>query len=221
MKVLLINGSSNKKGCTFTALTEVATTLEKEGVETEIISIGAKAINDCTGCFACINKQLGRCIIGKDMANEIIEKAKDADGFIFGTPVYFAHPTGRILSLMDRVFLAGRENFAYKPASAVIVSRRAGTTASFDVMNKYFAISNMPIVTSQYWNNVHGLIPEDVMQDKEGLQVMRVLGKNMAWLLKCIELSKENGINLPELGEERAFTNFISNSNNFRTPEEE
>jgi len=220
MKVLLINGSANKKGCTYTALCEVANTLEKEGLETEIISLGSKAIRDCTGCFACVNKKLGKCVFNDDIVNEIIEKTKEADGFIFGTPVYFAHPTGRILSLMDRVFLAGRENFAYKPASAVIVARRAGTTASFDVMNKYFAISNMPIVTSQYWNNVHGLIPEDIQQDKEGLQIMRVLGKNMAWLLNCIAQSKQNGLKTPELGEDRVYTNFIDNPENFRNSED-
>lgn len=210
MKVLLINGSSNQNGCTYTALNEVATTLEKEGVETEILQLGNKPLRDCCGCLGC--KNTGKCVFDDDMVNEIIEKAKTFDGFIFGTPVYYAHPTGRILSLLDRVFFAGSSSFAYKPASAIVSARRAGTTASFDVLNKYFTINNMPVVSSQYWNNVHGHKPEDVQKDLEGLQIMRTLGRNMAWLLKCIELGKQNGINKPENVEERVRTNFI-NSN--------
>ena len=209
MKVLLINGSPNKKGSTYAALEEVINALEKEGIETELINVGNKAIRDCTGCRACINKQLGKCVFDDDLVNEVIEKAKSFDGFVFGTPVYYAHPTGSILSLLDRVFFAGGANFAYKPASAVVVARRAGTTASFDVMNKYFSINNMPIVTSQYWNNIHGLVPDDIKEDKEGLQIMRTLASNMAWLLRCIEKGKQNGINRPEMLEEREYTNFV------------
>lgn len=208
MKVLLINGSSNQNGCTYTALNEVATTLEKEGVETELLQLGNVPIRDCCACYCC--KDTGKCVFDDDIVNEIIEKAKDFDGFVFGSPVYYAHPTGRILSLLDRVFFAGGSAFAYKPASAIVSARRAGTTASFDVLNKYFTINNMPVVSSQYWNNVHGHSQEDVKKDFEGLQVMRTLGRNMAWLLKCIELGKQNDIVKPENIEERVRTNFIS-----------
>jgi len=208
MKVLLINGSSNEKGSTFMALSEIATTLEQEGIETEIFNIGNASLRDCSGCMACRTKTMGKCVFD-DIVNEVIEKAKTSDGFIFGTPVYYAHPSGRILSLLDRAFYAGNANFAYKPGAAVAVARRAGTTASFDVLNKYFTINNMPVVSSQYWNNVHGHVAEDVQHDKEGLQIMRTLGRNMAWLLKCIELGKQNGIGIPVSKEEKLRTNFI------------
>ncbi len=197
MKVLMINGSSHKKGCTYTALAEVAKALEEEGIETEILQTGNAAIRDCTACGGC-RKNGGKCVFGnEDGINEIIEKAKAADGFIFGTPVYYAHPTGRILSLLDRVFYAGGANFAYKPGAAIASARRAGTTASFDVLNKYFTINKMPVVTSQYWNNIHGNKAEEALQDEEGLQTMNLLGKNMAWLLKCIEAGKAAGIDHP------------------------
>lgn len=211
MKVLLINGSSNQKGCTYTALNEVATTLEKEGIESEILQIGNASLRDCCGCFSCKSKTLGKCVFNDDIVNKVIEKAKDFDGFVFGTPVYYAHPSGRILSLLDRVFFAGSSAFEYKPAAAVISARRAGTTASFDVINKYFTINNMPVVSSQYWNNVHGFTPDDVRKDIEGLQIMRTLGRNMAWLLKCIELGKQNGLNRPE-NEEIIYTNFMDSN---------
>jgi len=208
MKVLMINGSSNRKGCTYTALQEVAGILEKENIEIEIIQLGNLSLRDCSGCFGC--KDTGKCVFD-DLVNEVIEKAKTCDGFIFGTPVYYAHPTGRILSFLDRAFFAGHQAFEYKPGASVIISRRSGTTASFDVMNKYFTINNMPVVPSQYWNNVHGLLPEDVPYDLEGLQTMRTLGRNMAWLLKCISLGKENGLNVPKSNEHRAHTNFVDN----------
>ncbi|MBP7212490.1 flavodoxin family protein, partial [bacterium] len=150
----------------------------------------------------------GRCIFGKDIVNEIIDKAKECDGFIFGTPVYYAHPSGRILSILDRVFYAGGKNFAYKPASAVAIARRSGTTATLDVLNKYFTINNMPVVSSTYWNNAFGAVADDVKQDEEGLLIMRTVAKNMAWLLKCIESGKKNGIDIPQ-SEKRVFTNFI------------
>lgn len=220
MKVLLINGSSNKKGCTYTALNEVATTLEKEGIKTEIIQLGNAPLRDCCGCQACKNKTIGKCIFDDDIINEIIEKAKTSDGFVFGSPVYFAHPTGRILSLLDRVFYAGFSEFTYKPGAAILSARRAGTTASFDVLNKYFTIANMPVVSSQYWNNVHGHISEDVQKDLEGLQTMRTLGRNMAWMLKCIEIGKQNGIAKPENVEERIFTNFIKTGNSYLNKKE-
>jgi len=208
MKVLLINGSSNQKGCTYTALCEIATTLKKENIESEILQIGNASLRDCCGCMSCKSKTLGKCVFNDDIVNEVIEKAKEFDGFVFGTPVYFAHPSGRILSLLDRVFFAGGSSFKYKPAAAIVSARRAGTTASFDVLNKYFTINNMPVVSSQYWNNVHGFTPEDVKKDLEGLQIMRTLGQNMAWLLKCIELGKQNGLIHPER-EEQILTNFI------------
>lgn len=205
MKVLLVNGSSHKQGCTYTALCETAKTLNEEGIETEIFQIGNPELRDCCGCNAC--KTTGKCVFN-DIVNEFIEKAKGADGFIFGTPVYFAHPSGRILSLLDRAFYAGGYAFAYKPGAAVASARRSGTTASFDVLNKYFTIANMPVVSSNYWNNIHGHVAADAMQDLEGLQTMRNLGRNMAWILKCIEVGKQNGIE-PKSPEERIYTHFI------------
>lgn len=207
MKVLLINGSSRKEGCTFTALTEVAKSLEMNGIDTEIIHLGANAIRDCVGCGACKGNDNG-CIFKDDIVNEIIEKAKTADGFIFGSPVYYAHPSGRILSLMDRLFYAGARHFAFKPAAAIVSARRAGTTASIDAITKHFTINQMPVVSSNYWNMVHGNSPDDVKQDLKGLQIMRVLGENMAWLLKCIEVGKNTGINPPQT-EKKIWTNFI------------
>ena len=205
MKVLLLNGSAHEEGCTFTALSEIANVLNKEGIETEIFQLGNPALKDCSGCGAC--KKIDKCVID-DVVNEFVEKARECDGFIFGTPVYYAHPSGRILSFLDRAFYSGKTAFQFKPACAISSARRAGTTASFDVLNKYFTISNMPIVSAGYWNNIHGRVADDAKQDLEGLQVMRTLGRNMAWLLKCIELGKQNNINSPEL-EEKILTDFI------------
>lgn len=205
-KVLLINGSCHEHGCTYTALCEVAGALEKEGVETEIIQLGNGAIRDCIACGACA--KLHKCVFDDDLVNEVKEKAKEADGFVFGTPVYYAHPSGRILSFLDRLFYSGSRDFAFKPAAAVASARRAGTTASIDVLNKYFTIARMPVVSSSYWNMVHGNKPEEVLQDLEGLQVMRGIGQNMAWLLKCIEAGKAAGIETPEI-EKKIATNFI------------
>ncbi len=205
MKVLLFNGSGNAQGCTYTALKEIEKVLNDNNIETEIIQTGKEPIRDCIGCRAC--KTTGKCVFTDDMINEIIEKAEDADGFIFGTPVYYAHPSGRIISLMNRLFYAGGKNFAYKPAAAIASARRAGTTASLDVLTKHFTITNMPVVPSSYWNMVHGNKPEDVLQDKEGLQTMRTVAHNMVWMLKSFELAKNEGI-LPEK-EDKIFTNFI------------
>lgn len=205
MKVLLLNGSAHEEGCTFTALSEIANALNKEGIETEIFQLGNPALKDCSGCGAC--KKIDKCVID-DVVNEFVEKARECDGFIFGTPVYYAHPSGRILSFLDRAFYSGKTAFQFKPACAISSARRAGTTASFDVLNKYFTVSNMPIVSAGYWNNIHGRVADDAKQDLEGLQVMRTLGRNMAWLLKCIELGKQNNINRPEL-EEKILTDFI------------
>lgn len=207
MKVLLINGSCNAAGCTYTALSEVASALESDGIETEIIQLGNKPLRDCIGCGVCRKSSEGKCVFKDDIINEIIEKAKTADGFIFGSPVYYAHPSGRLLSAMDRLFYAGGAAFAFKPAAAVVSARRAGTTVSIDTITKHFTINNMPVVSSNYWNMVHGNTPEQVMQDKEGLQIMRLLGHNMAWLIKCIDMGKNAGVTPKK--EDKIMTNFI------------
>lgn len=207
MKVLLINGSPNNNGCTYTALNEVGQTLSKNGVDWEIISLGVNPIRDCIGCKKCVELD-NACVFDDDIINEIIKKAEKADGFVFGTPVYYAHPSGRLLSVLDRVFYAGSSAFKHKPGAAIASARRAGTTASIDVINKYFTIAQMPVVSSTYWNMVHGNAPEDVLKDLEGLQTMRNIGENMTWLLKCIELGKNNGVNPPET-EKKYRTNFI------------
>ena len=186
MKVLMINGSSNKAGCTFRALTEIEKVLKESNIETEIIQLGSNPIRDCIGCKGCV-KNGNKCVFNDDIINEIIEKAKNCDGFIFGSPVYYAHPSGRLLSVLDRVFYAGGKFLAYKPGAAVVSARRAGTTASIDVINKYFTINNMPVVSSQYWNMVHGSKAEDVEKDLEGMYVMKTIGKNMVWLLNAIK----------------------------------
>ncbi len=206
MKVLLINGSTRKNGCTFTALSAVASVLNEENIETEIIQTADTPVRDCIGCNSCISK--GKCVFDNDIVNELIEKAKYADGFLFGTPVYYGHPSGHIQSLLDRVFYAGGTNFEHKPGAVVTSARRAGTTASLDVISKYFGISQMPSVSSTYWNMVHGRTPEEVLQDKEGMQTMKNLGRNMAWLLKCIEAGKEKNITAPD-AETSEWTNFI------------
>ena len=208
MKVLLVNGSSNMAGSTFTALSEVAGTLQKEGIETEIFQLGSAAIRECTACGACALMQKNACVFKDDCVNELIEKAEESDGFVFGTPVYYAHPSGRLLSALDRAFYAGGSAFAHKPGFAVAVARRAGTTASLDAVTKHFTINQMPVVSSTYWTMVHGAVAEDVPQDLEGLQTMRNAAQNMAWLLKCIEVGKNAGI-LPPKAERGARTNFI------------
>lgn len=203
MKVMLINGSSRPDGCTSVALAEVARTLNAEGIETETIFIGNKPLSDCIACRKC--HETGRCVFN-DIASEIADKAAECDGFVFGSPVYYAHPSARLLTVLDRAFYSAARNFAFKPAAAVLSARRAGTTASFDVINKYFTISSMPIVSSTYWNHVYGRQPEEVAEDKEGLMTMTNIGKNMAWMLKCIELGRKNGLNHPE--NEKVLTDF-------------
>lgn len=210
MKVFLVNGSPHKEGNTHSALSEVSKTLNEEGIETEIFWIGSKPIGGCTGCFACF--RAGKCVID-DIVNEFHQMALDADGYVFGTPVHYGSATGNMTSFMDRLFhteLVGNGNKAFrlKPAAAVISTRRAGTTATFDQMNKYFTIQEMPVVSSCYWNLIHGGRPGDVDQDAEGLYTMRVLGRNMAYLLRCKEAAQKAGIQPPEQ-EPRVFTNFI------------
>lgn len=205
MKVILVNGSPHKQGCTYTALAEVKSTLEKNGIETEEFWIGNKPVAGCIGCGNCM--QTGKCFV-QDGVNEFLEKVPSTDGFVFGTPVHFASGSGMITSFMDRIFYGRRNLFKNKLAACVVSCRRGGATSTFDQINKYFAMNNMPIVTSQYWNMVHGSKPEDVLKDEEGLQTMRTLGNNMAWLLKCIEAGKNIGIKEPE-NEKIIQTNFI------------
>lgn len=205
MKVLLVNGSQHEKGCTFTALSEVAKALEANGVETEIFQLHGKEVNGCKGCWACSKAK--KCVFEDGVVNEFVEKAKEFDGFVFGSPVYYASPSGGLLAFMDRVFYSGGRSFAFKPAAAVVSCRRGGASTTFDVLNKYFTINNMPVVSANYWNEVHGNTAEEVLQDEEGLQTMRILGNNMAWLLQCLQLGKEAGI--APLTEKKIRTNFI------------
>lgn len=206
MKVLLINGSPNEKGCTFTALTEVSKTLNEQGIDTEIMWLGNQPVNDCIDCGGCAKLRQNRCVFDHDIVNRFLEKAEESDGFVFGSPVYYGHADGRILSVLDRAFFAGNRIFALKPGAVVVSARRAGTTCAIDDLMKYLTISNMFVVSSQYWNMVHGFTPDDVLQDGEGLQTMRVLGRNMAYLLKCFDHAK----NIPKPDKERRImTNFI------------
>ena len=183
----------------------MAGALEKNGIETEIVQIGKKPVSGCIACRACA--KLGKCVFD-DGVNEFVEKAKEADGFIFGSPVYYANASGQVRSFLDRAFYSGGKYFAGKPGAAVVSCRRAGSTTAWDELNKYFTINCMPVVSSQYWNMVHGNTPEEVKQDQEGLQIMRTLGNNMAWLLKCIAAGKEQGIDFPQR-EPAVKTNFI------------
>ena len=205
MKVILVNGSPREKGCTYTALCEVAGALEKNGIETEIFQVGAKPIAGCIGCNVCLKN--GRCFVD-DPVNEFVEKAKTADGFVFGSPVHYAAASGAITSFLDRSFYGKGNVFAGKPGAAVVSCRRGGAASAFDQLNKYFTINSMPVVSSQYWNQVHGNTPDEVRQDAEGLQTMRTLGSNMAWLLKCIQAGAAAGITFPER-EPAMKTNFI------------
>lgn len=205
MKVLLLNGSSREKGCTFTALTEIQERLEGYGIDTEIFQIGAKPVAGCIACGACT--KYGKCIFN-DGVNDFIEKMKQADGLIVGSPVYYAGASGQVAAFLDRAFYTAGSYMDGKPGAAVVSCRRGGASAAFDQLNKYFSISNMPIVTSNYWNQVHGNTPEEVMKDEEGMQTMRILADNMAWLLKCIEYAKKAGIDKPAR-EAKIRTNFI------------
>ena len=195
MKVLMINGSPHPKGCTYTALNEIAQELSRQGIESEILQIGKEAIHGCTACGQC--RKLGKCVFD-DAVNRFAQKLAEADGLIFGTPVYYAGISGQLKSFLDRLFFSSGRKLAYKPAAAVVSARRGGCTATFDDVIKYFTINCMPVVSSQYWNQVHGFTPDDVRKDEEGLQIMRTLARNMAWMLKCIEYGKSNGINIPE-----------------------
>ena len=205
MKVLLFNGSPHANGCTAAALSEIESRLHACGIETERFHIGTSPVASCTACGGC--GKTGKCVFD-DLVNEFGEKAKSADGFVFGSPVYYASPSGQCLSFMDRLFYAYSRYFDGKPACAVVSCRRGGASAAFDVLNKYFLMNNMPVVPSQYWNQVHGNSPEDVARDLEGLQTMRTLADNMAWMIRSFDAAKAAGIALP-VREPKCRTNFI------------
>lgn len=205
MKVLMLNGSSHINGTTMAALTEVGKALEEDGIEYEIFQIGGGPVADCLGCGQCTENG---CIFSDDAVNAFVAKAKEADGYILGTPVYYAHPSGRIQSFLDRVFYSSGKHFAHKPGASVAVARRGGTATTFDVLNKYFGITQMITVGSTYWNQVHGRNAEDAAKDLEGMQTMRNLGHNMAWVLKCLEAGKEKGL-VPPTADRSNQTNFI------------
>ena len=205
MKVLLINGSPNKNGCTYTALCEVASALNNEGIDTQILQLGDQPVNDCMACGFCSEND--RCVI-EDVVNEVAENVDQYDGFVFGSPVYYAGPASRLTAFLDRLFFSAGEKMQCKPGASIVSCRRGGSTAAFDRLNKYFTINNMPVVSSSYWNMVHGSKVADVLQDGEGLHTMYTLGQNMAWLIKCIDAGKKAGIDKPEY-KEKVWTNFV------------
>lgn len=209
MKVLLINGSPHEHGCTARALAEVEKALREEGIETETFFLGSAPIRGCTGCGACFKMKKNRCAFDEDAVNRCLEKCETADGFVFGSPVHYASAGGAITCLMDRMFYSGSRLMRSKPACAIVSARRAGTTAAIDQLNKYFTISGMPIATSQYWPMVHGNTPEEVEKDEEGLQIMRTLGRNLAWMVRSFALAREHGILPPAAEKEKKRTNFI------------
>lgn len=204
-KILLINGSPNQRGCTFTALSEIALTLAKEGVESEILWLGKEPVADCIACGKCADS--GSCVFD-DLVNRIADRLDEFDGIVAGSPVYYAGPSGRICAFLDRLFYSNGARMAGKLGAAVVSCRRGGATAAFNRLNMYFMMNNMVVPTSQYWNQVHGNAPEEVRQDREGLQTMRMLARNMAWLLRCIELGRIAGLHAP-VPEPRDRTNFI------------
>ena len=210
MKTLLINGSPHKNGSTYTALRLVADSLEEEGIEAEIYHIPYTPVLGCAGCGHCRSTDSNRCVTDGDAVNVILEKMEGADALVLGSPVYYAGPNGQLLSVFDRVFFSGKAIFEGKPASAICVARRAGTTATLDVLQKYFTICGMPMAPSTYWPMAHGTSGKEVLKDEEGVQIMQMVGKTMAWLLKCIEAGKQNGIVYPAPpGGEKIHTNFI------------
>lgn len=205
MKVLLINGSPNKEGCTYTALKEVEGALQAGGIETEMIYLGVKPVAGCIGCGSC--GTTGKCFVN-DKVNDVVEQLDDIDGIIVGSPVHYAAASGQVTSFMDRLFYAGMGRFVHKLGASVVSCRRGGATAAFDQLNKYFTISGMPVVSAMYWNQVHGNTPDEVRQDLEGMQTMRQLGNNMAYLLNCMKVAEEAGVKQPER-EAAVKTNFI------------
>ena len=211
MKVLMLNGSFNPDGSTSAGLEIMTKTFAEEGVETEIVTVGAKPIADCIACGKCA--ELKRCVFANDAVNDFAEKAKTSDGFVFGSPVYYAHPSGRIQSFLDRLFFStmNADRYAslrHKPCASIVVARRAGTSASFDVLNKYATISQMIVVGSTYWNEFHALTKEDVPKDPEGLQTLQNLARNMVYVMKCLKAGRDAGI-MPPATKEEVFTNFV------------
>lgn len=205
MKVVLLNGSPKKNGCTFTALSEVAKALNACQIETEILHIGGNVTSGCMGCGYC--SKFGKCVNDNDSLNELLDEIRIADGYVFGSPVHYASASGALTAFLDRLFMSSGSYMAYKPGAAVVTCRRGGATAAVEQINKYFTINNMPVVSANYWNMAHGNTPEELVQDEEGMQIMRLIGKNMAWLLKCIESGREKGIE-PEK-EAKIKTNYI------------
>ena len=206
MKVVLFNGSMHEEGNTYCALLEMAKIFESEGIETEILCIGGRPVRDCIACGACV--KLGKCVFDDDMANEWAEKARNADGVVFGTPVYFAHASGRLQCLMDRMFYANRDAFEHKVGAVVAVARRAGAASALDNIEKHLTISNMVVAGSSYWNLAYGRAPEECKQDAEGMQTIRNLARNMAWIIKCLDMGKRNGLAVPKLERDKKM-NFI------------
>ena len=205
MKVLLFNGSPRAKGCTYTALQEIAGVLHKHGIETELIQVGTQPVAGCIACGKC--KDGSPCIID-DQVNALAARLEEFDGMIVGAPIYYAGPSAQSTAFLDRLFYSASAKLRGKPAAAIVSCRRGGASAGFDRLNKYFSINSMPIVTSQYWNQIHGNSPEEALQDAEGMQTMRTLAENMAWLLKCIEAGRAAGV--PEAVQEpKLRTNFI------------
>lgn len=203
MKVLLVNGSPHETGCVYTALSEIQGQLKKHGIQSEIFQIGTEPVRGCIACGGCA--KLGKCVFDDDVCNKLVEKMLEADGVVIGSPVYYAGANGALCAVLDRAFYVSQGRYARKPAAAVASCRRGGASATFDRINKYFTISKMPVVASQYWNSIHGTCAEEARQDEEGLQTMRTLADHMAWMLKSIEAS---GIEAPE-AEAPKKTNFI------------
>jgi multimeric flavodoxin WrbA len=207
MKVMLVNGSPHEKGCTYTALNEISKTLKDEGIESTIFWIGNKPVSGCIACGSC--RETGRCAIKTDdCVNSFLDAADEYDGFVFGTPVHYASASGNMVSFMDRIFFSGGRKLYLKPAASVESARRGGTTATFDMMNKYYFLAQMPVIPGGYWNMVHGNTPDEVMQDKEGLVNMRVIARNMAWFLRIKDAADKAGVPLPK-AEKHEQTNFI------------
>ncbi len=206
MKVLMINGSAHANGTTSAALKIIADELKAQGVDSEIVCLGTAAVHTCMGCGAC--QKNGKCVFDDDPVNAIGEKVKEADGYIFAAPVHYASPSGAIIALMDRLFYAYGKYLRFKPAASVVAARRAGTTASYDVLNKYIGINNMLAVPSTYWNNIHGSNAEEALQDEEGVTIMRAIASNMVWLLKLLDNAKGTELEKPVIIP-KAKTNFI------------
>ena len=209
MNVLLINGSPHAHGCTDAALQEIAKALNADAIETTIYHIGAVPVGGCVGCGGCAKNGRRRCVFEDDLVNAALDRMQACDGLLVGSPVHYAAAGGSITSFLDRMFYAGGSQLRTKVGAAVCSARRAGTTSTLDQLSKYFTICGMPIAPSQYWPMVHGNTPEDVLKDEEGLQIMRMLGRNMAYMIRAFALARENGLLPPEMEKPKKRTNFI------------